>query len=291
MSDPTRVLAGTDSGFPLSSGRGLDERSMKKRITLPPAVALAERASGIATNQQFTEGDPFMTSRIALASLALALVAGCASTKVTQETPIRSEKLAKPAQIIVYDFGATATDVPADAAIHGYAEHGVQTSEDVATGRKLGALVAKELVQEIVEMGLPAKLAAAGGTPGAGDLVIRGYFLSVDEGSRAKRLVIGFGAGGAELQTVVEGYQMTAQGLRKLGSGTIDASGGKAPGAAVPAAVLVATGNPIGLAVSTAVKAQGEISGRTTIEGRAKSTAAEIAKELEVRFRKQGWIS
>ena len=41
----------------------------------------------------------------------------------------------------------------------------------------------------------------------------------VREGSTAKRVAIGFGAGASELGVAVEGYQMTAQELRRLGWG------------------------------------------------------------------------
>jgi len=43
-----------------------------------------------------------------------------------------------------------------------------------------------------------------------------------------------------------------------------------------PLVVAAASGNPIGLIVSSAAKAEGEMSGRTTIEGAAKRTAKEI---------------
>ena len=54
--------------------------------------------------------------------------------------------------------------------------------------------------------------------------------------------------------------------------------------------MVAATGNPIGLIVSSAAKAEGELSGRTTIEGAAKRTADKIADQLQVAFKKQGWI-
>jgi hypothetical protein len=73
----------------------------------------------------------------------------------------------------------------------------------------------------------------AGTIPRLNDLVIRGYLLSVKEGSAAERVVIGFGSGASELRTAVEGYQMTAQGLRELGSGDVESGGSKTPGAAV----------------------------------------------------------
>ncbi len=139
-------------------------------------------------------------------------------------------------------------------------------------------------------MGLPAML-AAGQAPDVGDIVIIGYFESIDEGSAAKRVAIGFGSGGAKLSTQVEGYLMTEQGLRKLGSREIDSGGGgKTPGIMVPLAVTIATANPIGLIVGSAVKVGGEATGRDTIEGSAKRTAKKIGDELRVAFEKQGWI-
>jgi len=83
---------------------------------------------------------------------------------------------------------------------------------------------------------------------------------------------------------------MTATGLRRLGSGEVESETGKSPGLAVPLVMVAVTGSPIGLIVSGVVKAEGQMSGRTTIEGAAKQTADEIAKQLKVSFQKQGWI-
>ena len=105
-------------------------------------------------------------------------------------------------------------------------------------------------------------------TPQINDIVIRGYLLSVDTGSAEKRVAIGFSSGVSELQTAVEGFQMTNQGLRKLGSGTVDSGGNKTPGMAAPAALAIASGNPLGLIISGGMKVYGEESGSSTIEGR-----------------------
>ena len=106
-----------------------------------------------------------------------------------------------------------------------------------------------------------------------------------------KRFVIGFGSGASELDTMVEGYAVTPQGWRKLGSGTLSSSGNKTPGMVMPAAVAIATGNPLGLIVMGGVKIYGEASGKNTLEGRAKATADAIAEQLKIRFRDRGWIS
>jgi hypothetical protein len=139
-------------------------------------------------------------------------------------------------------------------------------------------------------MGLPAVRVGGQPAPRPGDILIKGYLVSVAEGSEGKRILIGFGSGNAELKTVVEGYQMTAQGLRQLGSGELDAGGTKTPRMLVPLAVAAATASPIGLIVGGAVKLHGEVSGSDTIEGSAKRTAEEIGKHLKAAFEKQGWI-
>jgi hypothetical protein len=224
--------------------------------------------------------------------LALVVLAGCASTTVTSRQVHVTGQLSRPNQILVYDFAATPADVPSssDYANPNYRPPLPQTSEEIAAGRQAGAQVAAALVEDIRGMGMPAMQASPGVKPQLNDLVIRGYFLSVDEGSTAKRVAIGFGSGSSKLVTVVEGYQMTAQGLRKLGSGTVDAAGAKSPGASLGVAGWIVTGSPVGLLVSGGMKAYGEASGSSKIEGRTKATAKEIADQLKTRFQQQGWI-
>ena len=231
-------------------------------------------------------------SRIVTCLFALVVIAGCASTEVSNRKTLVDEKLPRPDRIWVYDFVATPADVPADSALAGqHSDHPTpQTAEQIAVGRQVGEQIAVQLVDEIRGMGLPAVRASSRTMPEVNDIVIKGYLVSVDEGSATKRVAIGFGSGGSALTAMVEGFQMTAQGLRKLGSGTTQSGGSKTPGGAVGVAALIATGNPVGLIVGGGVKAYGEYSGSAKIEGRAKETAKEIAKELKLKFEKQGWI-
>src|SRR5574337_310078 len=234
-----------------------------------------------------------VVSRIMSCLFMLVVIAGCASTKVTERQIIDPQrKIPRPDRILVYDFVATPADVPADSALadQSAVHQTSQTAEQIAMGRQVGAEIAAELVEEIRSMGLPAERASTQTTPRINDLVIRGALLSVEEGSATKRMAIGFGSGASHLSVAVEGYQMTAQGLRKLESGTVDTSGAKGPGTAVPLAVILATGNPLGLIVSSGMKVYGEASGSAKIEGRAEQAAKAIAEEMKPRLRQQGWI-
>jgi hypothetical protein len=239
------------------------------------------------TNKITTAGAVF-----SLFLIAGFLLAGCASTKLENREVLVTEKLPKPAHIWVYNFVASPEDIPADSDLAGKvsAPSTNQTPEMADLGRKLGYEISAQLVEEIRKMNLPAEHAIAATKPQVNDIVIRGYLVSMEKGRTGMRTVIGFGAGGSELTTTIEGFQMTESGLRKLGSGTLGATGSKGPGMGVGGAAWLITGSPIGLVVSGGLKVYGEASGSSKIEGRAKQTAEEIGKILKTRFEKEGWI-
>jgi hypothetical protein len=227
---------------------------------------------------------------IAIGLIGLFAVAGCSSTEMTDRERLVSEKLPRPSKIVVYDFVAHATDVPEDSALAGKSSPTTQTKEDINVGRQLGASMATQLVQQINEMGMTAEKATPQTKLLVNDIVLRGYLVSVLQGDGVKRVVVGFGYGGSELETAVEGYQMTSKGLRKLGSGKVKAVGNKTPGGALGAVSMIANANPAGLIIGGAVKGYGELSGNSKVEGLSKSTAKEIAELLNARFKEEGWI-
>jgi hypothetical protein len=230
-------------------------------------------------------------SRVTLCSLAFVAVAGCASAAVTERQRYEGEKLARPDRIIVYDFTADPADVPPESAFAAQmAGARAPAPQQVALGRRLGAQVARDLVADLQAMGLPAVPAAGQPAPRPDDIVLRGYFVAVDEGSASKRVLVGFGSGASDLRTAVEAYQMMAEGLRPLGRGQIRSEGGELPGMIVPLAVVAATASPIGLIVGGTAKATSELTGSETIEGAAERTAKEIAAQLKTAAAEQDWI-
>ena len=228
-------------------------------------------------------------SRVVLCLLVLVLLAGCASVKVSDTENLVTGKIPRPNHILVYNFAATPADAPELA--HQYAEADTsQTAEQIQVGRQLGAQIASEVAAAFRAMGLPADAVPIGTPLEMNDIVFKGYLISVQEGSAAKRVAIGFGSGASELRTAVVAFQRTPQGMRRLGSGSGVAGGNTTPGGVMGVAGLVATGNPAGLIVTSGMKAHGEVSGSSTLEGRAKDTAKEIADRLKPRFQEQGWI-
>lgn len=263
----------------------MNQRTGNKSNSNPAFRPLGTSGNAAPAYQKFV-------ATLVVSMLTLAVIAGCASTKVTNRENLVSEQLPHPAHIWVYDFVSSAADIPSNSSFYGQnlGDAPVQTTEHIETGRKLGAQIAAGLVKQIQDMGLPAEHATPGTTAQVNDIEIRGYLMSFTEGSAAKRVRIGLGAGSSELKAAVEAFQMTSDGLRKIGSGATEATGSKTPGMAVGLASLLATHNPAGLIVSTGMKVYGEKSGRSTVEGRANQVVKEVADALKTRFRQQGWI-
>ena len=90
---------------------------------------------------------------------ALVMITGCASTNVTNQQTDVTGPLPMPGNILVYDFAATAADVPADSVLAGQPDVDTtpQTPEQIAEGRQLGAQIAAELVGQIHALGMPAQ--------------------------------------------------------------------------------------------------------------------------------------
>jgi hypothetical protein len=233
------------------------------------------------------------STQVAAYLIALAMAAGCASTKETEREDLATGSLLQPNQIWVYNFAAMPAEVAAQSVFAGQASQGAAplTAQQIAEGRKLGSEIATELIRQIRAMGLPATNASTTSRPQTSDLVIEGSLLSIQQGSAAERVSIGLTAGESDLKAAAEVYQMTANGMRLLGSSDVEATGNKTPGATVGLASSVATHNPAGLIVTTGMKVYGEESGSSTLEGRAKQIVEEISAALKKQFQKQGWIS
>jgi hypothetical protein len=236
---------------------------------------------------------PSVILHLALVTCTIGLLAGCASTEVTSRNRLVYDQLPRPNQILVYNFAFSSADIPAGSkfASLSSAPAAPPTAEQIALGRELGSSIAAQLVSAIREMGLPAVQVSGPTKPQINDIVLRGYLVSFELGSADQRMTIGFGSGGSELSTALEGYQMTANGLRQIGSGTTGATSGKNPGASMGAAGWLITGNPVGLIVGGGMQVYGEASGSSKVEGRAKATAGEIANVLKRRFQEEGWIN
>ena len=127
---------------------------------------------------------------------------GCAGARVevTQQAP---SYVPQPDFIIVERFAVSPWDVKLDRGLSAKALRGLQERDLNDEERKVGAAVATVMEEETVrllrEAGIPAYLDSYAPTATRTTALLQGQFLSVDEGDRTQRVVIGFGLGVSKL--------------------------------------------------------------------------------------------
>ncbi len=149
------------------------------------------------------------------------------------------------------------------------------------------------LVADIEKMGLPAKRVPADAQIPAGTTValVDGNVLSIDEGNRTKRVVVGFGAGASKVEASVGLAYLSLQAApQQLARFHASGNSGYAPG-------MLATGGAgaaAGLATTAAVSGGTQVireSNGATVNADAEGISEKIAAQLREIFVKQGWIA
>src|SRR5262245_14702736 len=177
--------------------------------------------------------------RVTAALLLTASIGGCAKTVVQPNYEQRTAgPVARPSQVLVYDFAITAADVSENQGFFaGVYNNVVSTTteheRELAIAREVQTRMAEDLVAGIRNLGLPAQRAVRGSTLPSGAIAITGLFLNVDEGNRLQRTVLGFGAGQSTVDTKVQIYTPSTRGPSKLLEFTTHADSGATPGALV----------------------------------------------------------
>jgi hypothetical protein len=224
------------------------------------------------------------------AVLALALALGCASSSVTPgRRLVGDEPLPRPGVVLIYDFAVDPADVVVDTLGPEFATGPGERGERAEFGRAVARSLSEQLVAKLRERGIRAERAFHPRVPPVNALLLKGQFLSVDEGDRAKRMVIGFGAGSSELLARVQVYQATQTGLRRIAEAEAEASSAKTPGMAQSVGAGAAAGTAATSAViSGGMKVTTELRG--TLEADAGRLAEEIAERAEAFYKRQGWL-
>jgi hypothetical protein len=228
--------------------------------------------------------------RSAVVVLALCVSLACASAKVKNvQRYAEGERLPQPGVLLVYDFAVTPDDVVVDTLGSEFGRSTSPSSKQVQAARQVAASLSTQLVSKLLERGVNAARATRERVPPVNAMVLKGEFVSIDKGSRVKRLVIGFGAGSSELRVRARVYQATATGLRRIARAEAEATGSKTPGMAVP----VGAGAAVGSAATSAVVSGGmnvvkEVRGGGDAD--AGRLADEIAERAEAFYRRQRWL-
>ena len=230
---------------------------------------------------------------VVMVGLLVAGVAGCARTSVQNES-VKAFGLPRPQMIYVHDFGVSPSAVTLDSALGSRIMDMMKSTpegeQQLQVAQQVAKVVTENLGKEIEKLGIPAT-AAANAAPVAGpSLSIEGRFVTVDEGNRRRRAIIGFGAGASDVRTLVQVFETTIEGRRLVEDFSVTVKSSRKPGLGPMAGAGGAAGRA---AESAAVSAGvGLMTVRSqTVEGDAEHTAEQVAKELKKLFVEQGWIA
>ena len=153
---------------------------------------------------------------LSLVSLAATLALGCAKAKIETTRAAPTHSIVKPSVLLVYDFAVTPEEAVVDSIGYYPKTADVAESKEIQLGRATAQSLSEHLVAKLNKKGIAAERALDGREPPLHAFVVRGWFLDVDEGSRFKRMVIGFGAGSSRLVARVQVYQAASWGLRRI---------------------------------------------------------------------------
>src|SRR5262245_59330408 len=222
---------------------------------------------------------------------------GCAKTIVQPKYEQRTAApVLRPGRVIVYEFSVTAAEVTENQGFfmglyNSALSDTTENERERAIGRDVRDRMSEELVAGIRDLGLPAQRVTRG-TPLPPDAIaVTGLFLNVDEGNRLQRSVIGFGAGGSQVDAQVEVYAPSSSGLRKLLEFNTHSDSGRMPGAAVSAGVGAAASGGMTAGSAAANVGSSAVKGyRTQVDQMAGRSADQAVAYLSEFFARQGWI-
>jgi hypothetical protein len=227
---------------------------------------------------------------------ALALLAGCNKPAVQTTEAYFGGRLPRPDRVLVDGFAITPQDVKLDQGVAARVERTTSdvplTAQEMQVARKAQSDLADAMVQQLRKYGLPAERGWSDQAPPVGStLMVQGQIVSIDQGNRTRRTLIGLGAGKSEVTADMQLYFVEGRERPRFltAYSGVDNSG-RTPGMAETMGVGGATGH---LLASTALGSLLHL--RTeTHTANSDSEATKLAQGLSAQIGKfavsQGWI-
>jgi Domain of unknown function (DUF4410) len=226
---------------------------------------------------------------------AAAILTGCAATAVQ---PVYEQTVGgpPPAVVVVYTFAIDPEEVTLDRGVIKQAMEGMENKtpdeQERAVEQDVQSELVKDLVSGIKDLGLAAQAGEGEMAVPPNALLITGQFVDVNEGNRARRLVIGLGVGQAAIDTKFQVMSHAGSGQRVLAEFTTHTDSGEMPGAAITmgAGAAAQGGATAGMAVAN-MGISGFKAYRSSLDPMIDRTAKKIVAQLSQYFSDQGWIS
>jgi len=224
----------------------------------------------------------------------LAILTACSSVKLQTVTPYRGPALPKPDRVLVADFVVSADDVSLNRGLFARLGHQISGTpasvEQLKIARDVSTALSVELVKRITALGLTAERIAGETAPDARSAIIEGQFVSVDEGNRLQRVVIGFGAGASVVKTTSQVWVGTPGGPVLAETFTSEAKSAPTPGMGPMVGIGGTVAGTAAVAAATSGGVQAATEHSRTVVADTQHTADALAKQLAQFFVSQGWI-
>lgn len=229
-------------------------------------------------------------------ALGAVLLSGCGGKGISEVTQYRDAPQVRPDNIYVYTFGITPDSVTLNSGLFARLASHLSAkdtnAEKSAEAMKAQEEVANEIVRKLQAMHLKAIRSDVPPPLGENVLLVTGNFEHVDAGNRARRVLIGLGAGKSEVSAAVKiWFQPVGQSARLVESFDASANSGKMPGVAETLGIGAVTGG-----IATAAAAGAGLHGvAETTHARpvndAERMADSIARQLAQIGVAQGWLA
>jgi hypothetical protein len=200
----------------------------------------------------------------------------------------------RPDHIYVTYFSITPDQVILDQGVGARISRAVDDQplggEELKAAQDTQAALAERIVDQLQGYGLPAQIAMSP-MGGANDLLVQGQIVSINQGNRTRRILIGLGAGKSSISADTQLYRLTRTAPpRFLTSFEGQADSGQMPGAAETMGAGAAAERIGTSAALTGATHAGKETRRTSDTAEAASLANEIASRIGQLAVAQGWI-
>jgi hypothetical protein len=146
-----------------------------------------------------------------------------------------------------------------------------QQQDPQARAREIVALMAQSLTDDLKKAGVDARRVKPGEPLPHSGWQVRGVFLSVDEGNRLRRAMVGMGSGQSQFQVAVSCDNLATPELPPLYEGVEQGASRDMPGAVIKL-------NPYVIAAKVVLSGRDE---KTAIRKSAEQIAEELAQRLQ----------
>ena len=224
----------------------------------------------------------------------IAVLAACSHAHVQTTESYLGPPVARPDRIFVSTFSLSPDQVRLDQGIGPRimraAGNDTSSASEMQAVRDTQDALAERLVYRLNKYGLPAEL-ATNSSGGARDLLLQGQIVSINQGNRTRRLLVGLGAGKSSISADAQLYALSVTAApRFMTAFQGQADSGNAPGAAETMGAGAAAQSVGRSAALTGATHAGAESRRTSDTAEATALADEIALRIGQFGVAQGWI-